>query len=194
MVGRGGYGGKTDTYLHFNCMPLLKAKKRDIVYPVPDPEPEFQMTCGCVLFTMLWGFLVIFCGYYAALETFKHTHKDDSAPMNEMQNPTINDNRIAGDPTDLNSSRIAGDPTDLNRNQCMPDLYEDKCQACMCDGGPLWCNAAIIPDGTKTNGCQPRKGAGETCGQQWECLNWDCYRRQDDDDGNDLAKCQGGQI
>ena len=44
-----------------------------------------KVSCGCVLFTMLWGFLVIFCGYYAALETFKHTHKDDSAPMNEMQ-------------------------------------------------------------------------------------------------------------
>ena len=79
MAGRGGYGGNTDTYLHFNCMPLLKAKKRDIIYPTPAPEPEFQMTCGCVLFTMLWGFLVTFCGYYVALETFKHIHKDDSA-------------------------------------------------------------------------------------------------------------------
>jgi len=85
MVGRGGYGGNTDTYLLFNCMPLLKAKKRDggrpIIPPTPvhEPEPQFQMTCGCVLFTMLWVFLVIFCGYLAALESFKHIHKDDAA-------------------------------------------------------------------------------------------------------------------
>ena len=39
MVGRGSDGSKTDTYLHFNSMPLLKAKTRDIEYPVPDPEP-----------------------------------------------------------------------------------------------------------------------------------------------------------
>jgi len=57
---------------------------------------------------------------------------------------------------------------------CVEEIYKDKCEPCMCDGGTHWCNTAVTPDGTGSNGCQPRKGGGELCGQNWECKNFDC--------------------
>eukprot|EP00439_Symbiodinium_sp_Y106_P022904 s4079_g2.t2 len=56
--------------------------------------------------------------------------------------------------------------------------FADTCEDCMSyeffDASAKWCDREATPDGSKNNGCRPKKEAGESCGVDYECISGLC--------------------
>ena len=74
-----------------------------------------------------------------------------------------------------------GYPSPYYSNGCLPEVYNDKCNSCMClDGGeghPVQTKRCLIdvnPDGTGSNGCVDKAPIGSDCYENFDCLSTRC--------------------
>ncbi|CAE7213351.1 RPS6KA5 [Symbiodinium necroappetens] len=60
--------------------------------------------------------------------------------------------------------------------------FADTCEDCMSyeffDASAKWCDREATPDGSKNNGCRPKKEAGDSCGVDYECISGFCQEEK----------------